>query len=180
MRMKDKVCDVYKAYVDHKEIYIKWSTMFKRCYSENWLKKYPSYEGCFVCDEWFLFSNFKNWCEKFNYSGLQLDKDLLGDGKLYSPDTCCFLPQEINKFLTNRGSGITQKSNVNGYIVQVCMGGKKGHHFTTIADSLNEAKQIYLNKKMERATILINKYKLESKINKAIFEWVENKFGACC
>jgi hypothetical protein len=37
------------------------------------------------------------------YEGQDLDKDLLGDGKLYSPNTCCFLPQSTNKFISGLG-----------------------------------------------------------------------------
>jgi hypothetical protein len=39
--------------------------------------------------------------EKQDWQGKQLDKDLLGDGKLYSPKTCVFVSSRVNKF-TNR------------------------------------------------------------------------------
>lgn len=81
--------------------YRRWKGMLERGYSETYKKKYPSYEGCTVCDEWLTFTNFKFWMEKQKWEGKDLDKDLLGDGGVYSPSTCIFIPQRINKFLTN-------------------------------------------------------------------------------
>ena len=99
----------------------KWYRMLERCYSERYLAKKPTYRGCCVCDEWLTFSNFEKWfsdpdngyCERYH-----LDKDILVKGnKIYSPNTCCFVPQEINSLFikdnSKRGSlpiGVT-----NGY-----------------------------------------------------------------
>ena len=84
-------------------IYVTWYDMIRRCYSSVYQIKYPKYVGCTVASEWLLFSNFKNWVEnETTYCpNKQLDKDLLIVGnKLYSPSTCIFISQEINKFLT--------------------------------------------------------------------------------
>lgn len=82
-----------------------WSGMIRRCYDEVQLLKKPSYQGCEVSDTFKTFSNFKNWCNKqvgFNIKGFALDKDLLVKGnKVYSEDTCCFIPIEINSLLCN-------------------------------------------------------------------------------
>lgn len=40
--------------------YETWKGMLRRCYSELYHKKEPTYKECSVCDEWLLFSNFKN------------------------------------------------------------------------------------------------------------------------
>lgn len=84
--------------------YRKWHSMLERVYSDKWLIKSPTYEGVEVCLEWHTFSNFKSWMEKQDWEGKHLDKDLLGDGKLYSPDTCCFVNSVINSFLTDSAS----------------------------------------------------------------------------
>lgn len=86
--------------------YVKWSAMIRRCYSETHRVTHPTYEGCSVCDEWLTFSNFKAWMEKQDWNGKDLDKDLLVTGnKIYSPETCRFLPRVINCFLAdNRAS----------------------------------------------------------------------------
>lgn len=74
----------------------KWSDMLSRCYRKNGAK---TYSETYVCEEWLLASNFKAWMEKQDWEGKELDKDLLGDGKLYSPETCCFLPKSVNSFI---------------------------------------------------------------------------------
>ena len=95
-----------------------WKNMLARCYSEKIHNKRPTYIGCLVCDEWLYFSNFKKWFDE-NYrwdldeKGLRpcLDKDLLVEGnKMYSPETCIFIPNKVNGFLTNK-----QLNNVSGY-----------------------------------------------------------------
>lgn len=82
--------------------YRKWSSMIERCYSERELIEYPQYKGCMVCEDWLTFSKFRAWMENQKWEGKHLDKDLLGDGKIYSPDTCCFLEPRTNVFLTDR------------------------------------------------------------------------------
>lgn len=84
--------------------YETWSAMLTRCFSEDWKEKHPSYLGVTACEEWLTFSNFKAWMETQDWEGKQLDKDLLGDGKLYSPETCCFLERRVNSFITSHST----------------------------------------------------------------------------
>ena len=80
--------------------YNAWTAMLQRCYDEKLHKKHPSYRECYVCDEWLNFQNFAGWFRKNYIDGYQLDKDLLVKGnKIYSPEACCFIPQEINLLL---------------------------------------------------------------------------------
>lgn len=82
-----------------------WKGMLKRCYSDSYKSKHPTYEGCSVCDEWLYFSNFKEWYENNSISNYHLDKDLLLRGnKTYSPDSCVFIHGDINKFLISGNS----------------------------------------------------------------------------
>ena len=87
-----------------KLIYQIWFDMLKRCYSDRVKAVRNTYKACRVCDEWLNFQNFAEWCEKQNnFENLELDKDLLVRGnKVYSPETCCFVPREINATLTLR------------------------------------------------------------------------------
>lgn len=84
-------------------LYILWISMLQRCYSDSYQARQPTYKGCSVCEDWLTFSNFKEWCEKNSWEGKELDKDLSEYGnKLYSPDTCVFLPREINAVFKSR------------------------------------------------------------------------------
>lgn len=75
-----------------------WDCMLNRCYDKKHHIKHPSYANCSVCEEWLLFSNFKKWFDGNYIEGYQLDKDIIGGkgNKMYSPQTCCFVPKEVN------------------------------------------------------------------------------------
>lgn len=83
--------------------YRKWQDMLRRCYSKTSLRLNPSYEGCSVDSEWLLFEQFKFWMESKEWQGLILDKDLLVKGnRVYSKDTCCFISEEVNLFISDK------------------------------------------------------------------------------
>lgn len=80
--------------------YNTWTNLLERCYSTKSQKRNPTYEGCYVCDEWLTFSNFKSWMEQQDWKGKHLDKDLLVEGnKLYSLETCVFVAPIVNTFI---------------------------------------------------------------------------------
>jgi hypothetical protein len=86
-------------------IYAAWHHMLERCYSEKWHNKYPTYTSCSVVKDWLRLSSFERWMLTQDWQGKQLDKDFLyPDNKLYSPDTCVFIDQRLNKFLTDRSA----------------------------------------------------------------------------
>jgi len=79
--------------------YITWVGMIQRCYSDVHQLKHNTYIGCTVCEECKNFQNFALWYKE-NYpsfeienSRWELDKDLLvKENKIYSPNTCVFIP----------------------------------------------------------------------------------------
>lgn len=90
--------------------YDAWSSMLKRCYSVKYQNNKPTYLGCSVCDEWLIFTDFKVWFDEKYREDFHLDKDILVDSnKLYSPDTCVFVPDYINTLLNARNN---RKSNL--------------------------------------------------------------------
>lgn len=92
--------------------YAKWKGVMERCYSEKFKLSNRAYDGCKVCDEWLLFSNFKSWMEDKDWVGKQLDKDILQQGnKIYGPEYCVFVSKIINSFIS-RGSSSTSKFKV--------------------------------------------------------------------
>lgn len=85
--------------------YYTWRNMIRRCYNEAYQVSYPAYIGCSVSELWLDFQDFAEWYCNHEYSdrGFHLDKDILITGnKVYSPSTCCFIPQELNTLLTDR------------------------------------------------------------------------------
>lgn len=96
-------------------VYKTWSGMLQRCYDEKIQEKHPTYIGCKVCDEWLNFQNFAKWYEGNYYEvdseRMELDKDILiKHNKIYSPETCVYVPQTINLLFTkkqnNRGGSV--------------------------------------------------------------------------
>ena len=100
----------YKACLNKRKTkeYSTWKSMINRCYNEDYLKRYPTYLGVLVEDKWHNFQNFAEWCHNqkgFSQKGWHLDKDLLSIGnKIYSEDTCVFVPCKINTLFNKLGS----------------------------------------------------------------------------
>ena len=81
--------------------YAAWTNMLTRCYSKKFLESNPSYIGTSVCSEWLYASEFKKWVEQQDWHGKCLDKDIVvPKSKLYSPETCAFVLNATNLFVT--------------------------------------------------------------------------------
>lgn len=87
-----------------REYYV-WRNMLQRCYSSKLHLSRPTYKDCIVSENFKYFTYFKEWCNEqvgFDNEGWSLDKDILLKGnKIYSEDTCCFVPNEINTLIVN-------------------------------------------------------------------------------
>lgn len=90
----------------HSPAYKTWHNMIQRCYSAAYQAKKPTYIGCTVTAEWLNFQSFAEWFYQQSNSdaeGFALDKDLMVmGGKEYSPESCSFVPQEINALLISQ------------------------------------------------------------------------------
>lgn len=96
---------LYKASINGKDTkeYIVWRDMLKRCYNPRRLIIYSSYNDCSVCEKWLDFQIFAEWFNINYKEGYELDKDIIVKGnKVYGPETCCFIPHEINILLSKR------------------------------------------------------------------------------
>ncbi len=99
------------------KMYTKWNSVFDRCYQKNSLKN-PTYIDCHIDERWHNFQNFAQWwMNNYNPKYMEkwcLDKDILIKGnKVYSPETCCFVPHEINLLFKK------ERSRQEGYPVGV-------------------------------------------------------------
>lgn len=129
--------------------YDTWRGMIKRCYIKNEEIQYRSYKEVTVDPIWHNFQNFAKWYDENYYEVGQermcLDKDILIKGnKIYSPDTCVFVPQRVNKLFIKqqfkRGNlpmGVGWHKEYKKYSA-VCDGKHISWH-----DNSNEAFQAY-------------------------------------
>lgn len=150
--------------------------MLERCYSPKYHAKEAPYKDCSVCDEWLTYSNFKRWFDDPDngyHGGYQLDKDILVKGnKIYSPDTCCFVPQEMNKLLMLRKSRrgvlpIGVAATGCSYRAQISINGKRFCFglFTTPEAAFNAYKEA----KEQNVKVLAEKYYKEGKITERVY-----------
>ncbi len=178
------------GYVDGKQkqrlvymcpFYQTWKDMIKRGYSEKLKLRHKTYRDCTVCEEWHLFSTFRKWMETQDWEGKQLDKDLLVPAnKVYSPETCVFVSQQVNLFLIDRGS------KRGKYKIGCCWNKREGkfqsncgNPFTGKSQHLGNftdeegAHQAWLAKKLEYAYGLAE-LQTDVRIAKALIDKYEN------
>lgn len=89
--------------------YKTWHGMMRRCYDEKFENKTTIYKDVTVAEVWHNFQNFGDWYEENYYvidgHRMCLDKDILIKGnRIYSPDTCIFVPSYINTLFVNQDS----------------------------------------------------------------------------
>lgn len=179
----------------HTKEYLVWRTMINRCYNPAYYLKHPTYDKCEVCDEWLNFQNFAKWFESNYYtvsSGeiIDLDKDFLSknENKIYSPETCIFIPQSINKMICTQTSKSTSlptgvKKNYNHYqaVVRSAFGNKD--IFLGTYKTKEEAFVVYLKEKTNQMYIKLNAYKdeLPKRVFNAIFDYINSdKYKNTC
>ena len=126
-------------------VYDTWKAMLQRCYSEKEHERHPTYIGCEVYEGWHNFQNFAKWYKDNYYEvgneKMCLDKDILFKGnKIYSPDTCIFVPETINKLFIkndkNRGESVIGAT--------LCKNGKYQAQCNIINPETGKSKQEYL------------------------------------
>ena len=166
--------------------YSVWHNMLMRCYSDKYQKQRPTYKDCCVCEEWHNYSNFKKWYDNNYYEiegeRMDLDKDILVKGnKIYSPNTCVFTPQNINKLFIKsnkiRGKypiGVYFNKNANKFIAQcnTFYNGKRKRKILGYYNTIEDAFEVY--KKFKEANIkqIADEYK--DKIPDKLYEAMYN------
>ena len=123
--------------------YRKWDSMIQRCYLPAAIKRRPNYIGCFVCEEWLVFSKFLIWIERqekiyrllfgMNIFILELDKDIriIGNQR-YIDEACCFATGQVNRLLGNHGAArgpYPQGVSLDGkrYVAELSIEAKSKH-----------------------------------------------------
>jgi hypothetical protein len=89
--------------------YHTWRGMLRRCYQDHGTAK-TYYETVFVCKDWWCFEVYEKWYDANFIEGFEIDKDFtVLDCKLYSPATCCFIPNKINAILGKKTYNTVRK-----------------------------------------------------------------------
>lgn len=139
--------------------YRTWADMLKRCYSAKFQDKQPTYKGCTVSEDWLTFTSFKNWMMTQDWEGNQLDKDLLFEGnKVYGPETCVFVTQMVNTFVSDSGAargkwqiGVCWNQEKGKFQSQCSNPFTKKQEYLGLFTSEQEAHQAWLKRKLELA-----------------------------
>lgn len=146
--------------------YKTWKSVLARVYSEKMKIARPTYSESACFEDWHLFSTFRSWMETQPWENCQLDKDILVKGnKLYSPDTCVFVPSYINNLFLDSKSirgeypmGVGWHKSVGSLYSQIRVEGVKKHlgYFTSVA----EAHQKWQTAKADALFNAVDKWKL--------------------
>ena len=143
----------YKTHINgiKTKSFIAWLNMIYRCYSKKTQERYPTYIGCSVADEWLDYQIFADWYESQRHSSLDydLDKDILvANNKIYSSETCCLVPHQLNQLLVDSGSirgeypqGVCLFKQNGKFVAKLRINGKRQH--LGYFDCPNEAYQAY-------------------------------------
>lgn len=167
-----------------RKCYNMWRGMLERCYNPS--PKYVAYKDCTVCDEWKKYSNFSKWFRENYYEIdgeiMALDKDILHKGnKIYSPNSCCIVPQRINSLFINWKNkkdndiptGIRLRDN-GKYYVKTQIGGLNDDLFPSgTFDSLEEAFEYRKAQKLLGIKLIAEKYRnyIPTSVYDAIINW---------
>ena len=167
--------------------YALWQDMLKRCFSEKYQTRCPTYKGCNVSDNFLNYSYFYDWCqEQIGFGkvdekgrGWCLDKDLLFvDNKTYSETACVFVPQEINVFFTDRGNargeyplGVYFDKVSGKFRAQCAVNGKRQHlgYFNTPQEAFNAYKPF--KEALCKQLALKWQHEIDSRLFHAMMKW---------
>lgn len=117
--------------------YTLWTSMLKRCTPKFWNIQ-QSYEDTSCSENFKSYSFFYEWCNRqVGFKNIDedgrhwaLDKDLLVKGnKVYSEDTCVFVPQQLNQLTVKREAkrgkcpiGVHLSKEYGKYVASYCYG----------------------------------------------------------
>ena len=145
-----------------------WYCMLRRCFDEKRKQEYPTYQNVTCSKEWLSMTTFIEDVSKmkgYGLEGWQLDKDVLVKGnKLYSKETCCFVPAEVNMLLTksdnSRGElpvGVCFHKASGKFKAQLAINGKL--KYLGLFTSPDEAFQAYKLAKEAYIKVVAQKWK---------------------
>ena len=159
-----------------------WRDMLKRAYSNNYHAKYETYKSVSVCEEWHSFMSFRGWWLESQVDGWQVDKDILSDAGVYSPEKCIFVPAWLNSFTLDSGSargeypiGVAFHKCTGKFRAQCCNPMSKKYEHLGLFTTPEEAHLAWLNRKLEIALELKPKMdEIDLRIYPRVIEIINN------
>ena len=148
--------------------YIIWCGILRRCYDPKLHERESTYKNCTVEEYLLNFQHMGEWIDKNYYEipGEQmcLDKDILCKGnKVYSRETCIFVPERINLLFTKcdnrRGDspiGVTPRESGNYQVF--CSNGYRKSVYLGSYSTEEEAFQVYKEYKEKVIKEVIDSY----------------------
>lgn len=163
--------------------YQMWHSMIRRGCSSKKKMQCQTYKDVTVCAEWLSFGNFLEWVNKeVGYKGkpdgMSLDKDIILRGnRIYSPETCSFVPQSINMVVISGESGFTLHKPSGKYTASYSCNGK--HTYIGFYATQDEAFQAYKTAKESRVKSMALQYKdvLRPDVFDALMAWQVDIFS---
>lgn len=143
----------------------RWRKILARSISKN--KASDSnrkfYKDVTISTKWLSYQHFARWVcnlEESNFRpGYQIDKDILGDGSIYSEETCVYIPPYLNKYIASLHRS---KSNPFIYVSKSKID----------LDSIDEC-QVYKYATLRLLALAYLKYGM---ISKKIYKQILNKY----
>ena len=159
----------YRAKPEYKQ----YLAMIERCKTNGQTQTtYESYINVTLSEDFNTFEKWLEWAKEQigfgntadNGKRWPLDKDILLKGnKLYSPDYCVFIPNEINNFVTNRKTdrgeypiGVHYSTKDKKYVASCSMNSKK--YYIGGYNSIEESFMAYKQFKEQAAKQLAIQY----------------------
>ena len=150
-----------------------WSSILTRVTSAKPI--HDPYFDTTICLEWLRFSKFKEWVDNpmSGYmEGYAIDKDIISPGsKIYSPETCCFVPTRINLLFVKHN---TPSDKPTGIIMK---GGSFYTHvkinnrvLSSTFYNMHDAMDDYVKKKSEIIRSVAEEYYQKGLIIKRVYD----------
>lgn len=167
-----------------------WTSMLRRC-TDVFQSKRSTYKGVTCSDNFKHYSFFYEWCHRqIGFGNIDedgkswhLDKDLLVKGnKIYSEDTCVFLPPKLNTVLVKSNSirgkyplGVCRNKQMDRFLAQ-CKNGDGKSRYLGSFKTPEQAFQAYKTFKEACIKQVAEQYKsqIDPRAYKALLEYEVN------
>ncbi len=164
-RWKTPTREVFNGKTRSTRTFQNWSGMLQRVKSD------PYYIGVSISDMFYDYDLFYEWATKQkgflevddNGKLYHLDKDIVGNGKIYSEDVCVFVPNEINNMVKSSG--------VSNLPIGVNYADRSGKHFTATCGYLGCVFQLGTRNNVEHA------HGLYLQFRKLVVEDIMSRYG---